>query len=205
MTALSWPGGGIGRELLRLIRPRQARKPLAARFPQFEIGRGSYGDLIVPRYSGDARLRIGAFCSFAAGVQVLLGGEHRSDWATTYPFSEIDPRFAGHRGHPRSKGDVAIGNDVWFGREAMVLSGVTIGDGAVIAARALVAQDVPPYAVVGGVPARTIRMRFAPEIVDRLRALRWWDWPDERIARAMPLMLDRDIEAFLDAAEAGRV
>jgi acetyltransferase-like isoleucine patch superfamily enzyme len=178
---------------------------LAERYPDYEIGRGSYGDLIVVRYPGDARLRMGAYCSVAAEVKVMLGGEHRPDWTTTYPFPARDPRFAAIEGHPRTKGDVVIGNDVWLGREAMILSGVTIGDGAVVGARALVTRDVPPYAIVAGNPAQFVRSRFAPEIVARLLAIRWWDWPEERIARAVPQMLDRDITAFLDAVEAGRL
>ena len=139
------------------------------------------------------------------GAQVMLGGNHRIDWATTYPFSAIDPRFRHFTGHPQSKGDVAIGNDVWVAREAMILSGVTIGDGAVIGARAVVSRDVAPYTVVAGNPAVTVRPRFPEPIVERLQAIRWWDWPDERIAAAMPLLLSDRIEDFLEAAEKGQV
>lgn len=176
---------------------------LAERYPQYRIGRGSYGDLVVARYKGDAQLVMGAWCSVAANVQVMLGGEHRMDWVTTYPFNAMDPRFADLEGHPRTKGDVVIGNDVWLGREAMILSGVTIGDGAVVGARALVTRDVPPYGIVAGNPATLVRKRFDDETIARLLALKWWDWPDDRIAGAVRAMSSRDVNDFLDRAERG--
>ena len=192
--------------LLSRLRRRKGRSPfLADRYPQFSIGRGSYGDLNVVEFGEGTTLKVGNYCSFARGAQVMLGGNHRIDWATTYPFSAIDPRFRHFTGHPQSKGDVAIGDDVWVAREAMILSGVTIGDGAVIGARAVVSRDVAPYTVVAGNPAVTVRPRFPEPIVERLQAIRWWDWPDERIAAAMPLLLSDRIEDFLEAAEKGQV
>jgi chloramphenicol O-acetyltransferase type B len=178
---------------------------LASRYPQHQIGQGSYGDLEVLEFGEGTKLRIGAYCSFAKGSKIFLGGEHRTDWVTTYPFSAIDPRFMAIKGHPRSRGNVVVGNDVWFGREAVVMSGVTIGDGAVVGARALVTKDVPAYAIVSGNPARVVRERFAPEIVARLQATAWWNWPPQRLEAAMALLLDADIEAFLQAAEDGRI
>jgi chloramphenicol O-acetyltransferase type B len=178
---------------------------LAGRYPNYEIGRGSYGDLEVLEFGEGAALRIGAYCSFAKGAQIFLGGEHRTDWVTTYPFTALDKRFAHIKGHPKTRGDVTVGNDVWFGREATVMSGVTIGDGAVIGARALVTKDVPAYGIASGNPARIVRERFAPEIVARLIAAAWWTWEPERIRSAMPLLLNTDIEAFLDAAEQGQI
>lgn len=178
---------------------------LAPRFPQYEIGRGSYGGLQVLEFGEGAKLHVGAYCSFARGVQVFLGGEHRTEWVSTYPFSALDRRFANIKGHPKTRGDVRIGNDVWIGREAMVMSGVTIGDGAVVGARAIVTRDVAPYSIVAGNPAAFVRNRFAPEIVERLLAVSWWDWSAERIDRAVPLLLAKDIEGFLDAAEKGLI
>jgi len=178
---------------------------LGPRFRQYAIGRGSYGGLKVIEFGEGATLRIGAYCSLAAGVQIMLGGEHRSDWVTTYPFSALDQRFASISGHPRTKGDVVIGNDVWIGHEALILSGVKVGDGAVIGARSVVTRDVPPYAIVAGNPAATIRFRFSPEIIDRLLALAWWNWPLQRIEAAMHKLLATDIEDFLTAAENGLI
>src|SRR6185503_3838890 len=106
---------------------------LADKFPGQKIGPFSYGEMIVFRYGdSDANLEIGNYCSFAADVKIFLGGEHRTDWVSTYPFNALHPEFSHIEGHPRSKGDVRIGNDVWLGRGAVVLSGVTIGDGAAI-------------------------------------------------------------------------
>lgn len=198
--------GRVLRRLASRLRGSRANPlMLAPRFPQYTIGRGSYGGLTVLDFGEGATVRIGAYCSFAAGVQVFLGGEHRMDWVSTYPFSALDPRHASIKGHPRTRGDVTIGNDVWVGREAMIMSGVTIGDGAVVGARAVVAKDVPAYGVVAGNPAQFIRTRFSPETVERLLAVAWWNWPPERVDAAVPLLLANDIAAFLDAAERGEL
>ena len=146
-------------------------------------------------------MTIGAFCSISERVQIFLGGEHRVDWTTTYPFSVFWPSARHIDGHPRIRGDVHIGNDVWVGSDVMIMSGVTIGDGAVVGAGTVVTKDVPPYAVVVGNPAMVARLRFSEDIVERLLALRWWDWPDSKIEQLLPLMLSADIGPFLDAAE----
>lgn len=137
--------------------------------------------------NGD-RLKIGKFCSVACGAKFLFtSGNHSLRSLSTYTF----PIFYEQRGlDPKNirdawdnKGDIVIGNDVWIGYEAVILSGVTVGDGAVIGTRAVVTKDVPPYTIVGGVPARPIRRRFDPQTIARLEELRWWDWEEERIAR----------------------
>ena len=133
------------------------------------------------------RLSIGKFCSIACGAKFLFNSaNHALGSLSTYPF----PIFFEEWGLPvedipqawDNKGDIVVGNDVWIGYEAVILAGVTIGDGAVVGARALVTRDVPPYTIVGGVPARPIRKRFDEPAVEALLALRWWDWPEERIA-----------------------
>ena len=149
-------------------------------------------------------LEVGAFCSIAGGVQIFLGGEHRLDWVTTYPFNVLWPAGRQFRGHPRSKGDVTIGNDVWIGAEAVILSGVTIADGAVVGARSVVTRDVPAYTLVAGNPARTVRKRFDDETIEALRALRWWQWDDTRIAEMMPYLLNDDPQALIRAARGRR-
>ena len=176
-------------------------KTLIERHPDWNAGRHSYGDPLLHGWGEGAKLRIGAFCSFASGVQIFLGGEHRTDWVSTYPFNVMWPDAAQFSGHPATKGDVSIGNDVWVGAEAVILSGVTVGDGAVIGARALVTKDVAPYAVVAGNPARQVRRRFTDAQVTRLLAVAWWHWSDERIATLLPLLLADDIDGFLLAAE----
>lgn len=137
--------------------------------------------------NGD-KLKIGKFCSVACGAKFLFtSGNHSLRSLSTYTFPifyeqwGLDPKNI--RDAWDNKGDIVIGNDVWIGYEAVILSGVTVGDGAVIGTRAVVTKDVPPYTIVGGVPARSIRRRFDPQTIARLEELRWWDWEEERIAR----------------------
>lgn len=193
--------------LLHKVREAASEPPLylADRYPQHRIGRKSYGPVEVIAYDQSTKLSVGSHCSFAEGVKIMLGGEHRLDWVTTYPFNALDPRFSHITGHPASKGDVVIGNDVWVGRDAMILSGVTIGDGAAVAARSLVVKDVAAYGVVGGNPARLLRMRFAPETVEALRRIKWWDWDDARIEKAVPVLQSGDVAGFIRAVEEGRL
>lgn len=147
--------------------------------------------------NGD-RLIIGKFCSIACGAKFLFNSaNHSLTSLSTYPF----PIFFEEWGLERAqvtrawdhKGDIVIGNDVWIGYEAVILAGVTIGDGAIIGTRAVVTKDVPPYTIVGGVPAKPIRKRFPGDTIAALLALRWWDWPEERIA------------AHLDAIQSGQI
>jgi acetyltransferase-like isoleucine patch superfamily enzyme len=150
--------------------------------PRIRVGRFTYGNPAFRLWSSGERIEIGAFCSIADGVTIFGGGEHNTHWVTTFPLRiALGEDGAGLDGHPASKGPTLIGNDVWIGDGATILSGVTIGDGAVVGAGAVVAQDVPPYHVVAGNPARQVRARFAPEVVAALLRIRWWDWPLERI------------------------
>ncbi|GAO40110.1 putative acetyltransferase [Sphingomonas changbaiensis NBRC 104936] len=192
---------------VRLAKLRGKEPPLnytAARLPQYPVGRGTYGVPRVFDYPNNASLRIGAFTSIAADVSIFLGGNHHPEWVSTFPFGAMWSEHH-HPEQPATRGDVIIGNDVWIGRGAMIMSGVTIGDGAVIGAAALVAKDVPPYTIAVGNPARNVRQRFSPETVDRLLAIRWWDWPDDRIRRAAAKLQSPDIEGFIAAVEAGEV
>ena len=100
-----------------------------------------------------------------------------------------------------NKGDIVIGNDVWIGYEAVIMAGVHIGNGAIIAARAVVTKDVPPYTIVGGVPARPIRKRFEEETIRKLETLKWWDWPAKKIRRCLPYIGEGDINRLLQIAE----
>lgn len=169
---------------------------LAHRFPQYSIGRGTYGDLSV-RFQDGAVLTIGSYTSIASNVKVFLGGEHRADWVTTYPFSELNDKAKHIKGHPKSKGNVVIGSDVWIGTDAIILSGVKIGDGAIVGAGSVVARDVPPYAIVAGNPARIIKYRFSQDVIDKLLAIQWWTWPIDRIEMALPDLLNEDIIYFI--------
>lgn len=166
-------------------------------FSDYSIGRYTYGKPKIYSWNGETKLSIGSFCSISEEVAILLGGEHRTDWVSTYPFNVVFA--AGHPtpGHPATKGDIAIGNDVWIGRGAVILSGVTIGDGAVIAAQSVVTKAVEPYTIVGGNPARPIRARFTPEQVAALLQIAWWDWPLEAIREAFPLLQSERIDEFI--------
>jgi acetyltransferase-like isoleucine patch superfamily enzyme len=175
---------------------------LQERFPEYQFGRGTYdSDLQIFSWGEGATLRIGSFCSIAPGVQILIGGEHRVDLVTTYPFNVFWKAGKQIKGHPVTKGDVDIGNDVWIAKEAMILSGVKIGDGAVIGARAVVAKDVPPYAIVVGNPARVIRHRFDREAIQKLLEIKWWNWDDAQIVEFLPKLLSDDTAAFFEAAD----
>lgn len=137
--------------------------------------------------NGDT-LRIGKFCSIACGAKFLFASaNHTQTSVSTYPFpiffEEWDLDIGDVTLAWDHKGDIVIGNDVWIGYEAVVMAGVTIGDGAIIGARAVVTKDVPPYTIVGGVPARKIRRRFSDNVIARLLELKWWDWPAEQIQR----------------------
>jgi acetyltransferase-like isoleucine patch superfamily enzyme len=170
-----------------------------------EIGAHSYGvprvlvwDLGGRKTSG--RVIIGRYCSIAGQVTFLTGGNHRTDFVSTYPFRAcwgLDG--ASEDGNPYSKGDIRVGHDVWIGEGASVLSGVAIGHGAVVAAYSVVADDVPPYTIVGGVPARAIRQRFTPEQIEALLRIAWWDWPEAKVLDAVPLLNGGDVQAFIDS------
>lgn len=168
-------------------------------YAAFDIGEWTYGAPVVGGLGDRESLKIGKFCSISTEVAIMAGGEHRWDWVTTYPFSDACEDARGFKGHPGSKGPVMIGNDVWIAHRVIILSGVTIGDGAVVGAGSVVAKDVPPYAIVVGNPARVVRYRFSEEQIAALLEIRWWDWPMEKIRGAWPLLLNNDIDAFIQA------
>jgi virginiamycin A acetyltransferase len=149
-------------------------------------------------FRGD-RLVIGRYCALATGVTfVMNGGNHRTAGVSTFPFPIFEAwrgRWDGEMDFP-TRGDTVVGNDVWVGYDALVMPGVRIGDGAIVATRSVVTADVPPYAVVGGNPARVIRTRFDEATVERLLRIRWWDWPPERVAEAIPLISGADVDAL---------
>lgn len=181
----------------RLIRKMFRKKSWTDRY---SVGRGTYGAPEVRRWGDEATLKVGAFCSIAVDVTIFLGGNHRIDWITTYPFPVLRESAKGIKGHPATKGDVIIGNDVWIAAGATILSGVCIGDGAVIGACAVVTKDVPPYGIVAGNPAKLIRLRFSEEEIETLEKMAWWNWPDAKIDAAMPLLLAGNVAALRDFA-----
>lgn len=158
---------------------------------------------------GPERLVIGKYCAIASGTRFLMAGaEHPSMGVSTYPFTMFGGEWAERTldivtAMP-SRGDTIVGNDVWFGFEALIMPGVRIGDGAIIAAGATVTADVPPYTVVGGNPARPIRQRFDDADIVRLRSAAWWDWPVDLVtAHARTIMAGTPAEIERIAVEHG--
>ena len=150
--------------------------------------------------NGD-RLKIGKFCSIACGAKFLFtSANHALGSLSTYPFPIFFEEWGLDAKDIRQawdkRGDIVIGNDVWIGFEAVIFSGVTVGDGAIIGSRAVVTKDVPPYTIVGGAPARPIRRRFEDAVIEKLEALRWWDWDEEAIRRAIPAIQSGDLAAL---------
>ena len=195
------------------LKPLLARRPPAVGAHTVDVGAYSYySDFQDPLaffernvcyhfgYAG-ARLRIGRFCAIAHGTTLMMAdANHAMAGPSTFPF----PIFGGAwaeampmRAMPfPERGDTVVGNDVWLGHECLLMPGVTVGDGAIVAARAVVSRDVPPYAVVAGNPARVVRLRFSDDEIARLLALAWWDWPPEALARALPVVVHGDVAAL---------
>ena len=152
-------------------------------------------------FMGD-KLIIGKFCAIAKDVKFIMNGaNHKISGASTYPFSIF--RNGWEKVMPEIKdlplkGDTVIGNDVWLGYDALIMPGIKIGDGAIIASRSVVTKDVPPYAVVGGNPAKLIKLRHSEEEIEKLLALKWWNWPVEKITANLKLITGGDIRALLN-------
>ena len=167
-------------------------------------GKYTYGRPNVLWSNDNAKLTVGKFCSIGEDVNIYLGGNHRTDWVTTYPFGHINKEifnsFDG-KGHPSTKGNVTIGNDVWISKNVTIMSGVTIGDGAVIANNSHVVKNVEPYSLVGGNPAKLIKYRFTEEQIKKLLEIKWWDWDDEKINKFVPLLCNENIDKFLEAVK----
>lgn len=145
------------------------------------------------------KLIIGKFCSIACGAKFLFNSaNHRMTSLSTYPFPLFFEEWELEKKNVTeswdNKGDIIVGNDVWIGYEALILAGVTIGDGAIIGARALVTKDVAPYTIVGGIPAKPIRKRFPEEIITELLKIEWWNWPEEKIAKNIEAIQSGHIE-----------
>lgn len=164
----------------------------------WDIGEHTYG---VPKVleAGMAGLKIGRFCSIAAGTTLILAN-HNINTVTTFPFTSLKKYWPGARRDNiqdhHTNGDIIIGNDVWIGSNSTIMSGVTIGDGAVIAANSVVTKDVSPYSIVGGTPARLLRMRHDEKVVEDLLEIKWWNWSDEIIDERIKHLLS-DVNEFI--------
>lgn len=160
------------------------------------IGKHSYSAGIVK--GGLSSVTIGNFCSIGENVVFDAGMQHNLKNITTSPINQLFPDVEGLVGkHPITKGSIIIENDVWIGEGALVMGGVTISTGAVIGAHAVVTNNVGLYEVVGGVPARHIKYRFTTKQIDKILALKWWAWDDQKIKENAHLIMSEDIEKFL--------
>lgn len=145
------------------------------------------------------KLVIGKFCQIAVGTTFIMAdSNHAMTGFSTYPFF-IFTHMDQHLPSLPKKGDTVIGNDVWFGTNAVIMPGVTIGDGAIIGAYAVVTKDVEPYTIVAGNPARFVRQRFQKEIVEELQQIQWWNWEDEKVFRNIPAITSNDLQKLRDA------
>jgi acetyltransferase-like isoleucine patch superfamily enzyme len=163
--------------------------------PNISIGEFTYGNPEFIQY-GKLPVSIGKFSSIANDVKILCGGEHHTETCTTFPFDVLLQR---NDLAPLNQVDfpIQIGNDVWIGHGAMILSGVTIGDGAVIGARTVVSKDIPPYAVAVGSPVQIKRYRYPEHTIKELLEQKWWDRSEEEIERLIPYLMGEDVEQLL--------
>ena len=168
-------------------------------------GKYTYGKPNILWENKKAKLVVGKFCSIAGNVKIYLGGNHRTDWVTTYPFGTVyKDKFnlfnVDEHGHPATKGNVIIGNDVWIGDNVTIMSGVTIGDGVVIANNSHVVKNIEPYSIIGGNPAKLIKYRFTLEQIEKLLQIKWWNWDDNKINKFTPLLCNENIDNFINSA-----
>jgi acetyltransferase-like isoleucine patch superfamily enzyme len=151
-----------------------------------------------------SKLIVGKYCSIGYNSKFFLGGNHRHDWITTYPFhvkeahnnDVFDSLEKEINGYPLSNGDIIIGNDVWFGENVTVMSGVKIGDGAVVGTNSTVVRDVKPYSIIGGHPAKHIKYRFNDDVIEKLLDIKWWDIEELKLNALLPYMCNNDIDTF---------
>lgn len=147
------------------------------------------------------KLVFGKFCAIAAQTRFIMTGDHKLDAISTYPFPVFKNGWeeAYDIYNLPIKGDIIVGNDVWFGYDCLIKNGVTIGNGAIIASRAVVVKDVPAYSIVAGNPAKVVKMRFDPATIERLQNIAWWDWDIAKINKHLGLICNLDVD-LLEAA-----
>ena len=160
----------------------------------------SYGNPYILWNNKDAKLKIGKFCSIASNVKIYLGGNHNVKHITTYPFGHIHKDIFPFNNvhHPSTNGDVIIGNDVWIADNVTIMSGVKIGDGAIICNNSHVVKDVMPYSLTGGNPAKHIKYRFTEEQIQKLLLIKWWDFPEEKLNKYLNLLCNENIDNFIN-------
>ena len=160
---------------------------------RLQVGKHTYGKPKIISFLADDRVVIGKFCSIGEEVTIVASGEHVINRISTFP---LKSRFGSKEVDSRRKGPVIIGNDVWIGTKSVILSNVSIGDGAVVGAASVVTRSVPPYAVVAGVPAKILRYRFTEDQIRKLLEIAWWNWEEEKILANIEHFYG-DVELFI--------
>jgi len=169
------------------------------------VGKYTYGIPRIDNYrNSERKVIIGSYCSIGPDVRMITGGIHPPHWVSTYPIRDFMGVDIPYDGLPASNGDIVIGNDVWIGTGVTILSGVTIGHGAIIATGSVVTKDIPPYAIVGGVPARVIKYRFDEAQIKALLDIAWWNWPDEKVKSNIHLLSNTTINEFIQTHAIGQ-
>jgi chloramphenicol O-acetyltransferase type B len=180
-------------------RAYSSRAKFLKQYPEYKIGAGTYGLPIVLDWKEGTTLEIGSYCSISRNVQIFLGGIHRTNWVSTFPFPKFYPELAELiPSFGITKGDVIIGSDVWLCRNCTIMSGVRVGHGAIVATGSIVTKDVPPYAVVAGNPARVIKYRFDQLTIDQFLETAWWNWPEDEIREIAHLMCKDNFNDFFE-------
>jgi len=188
-----------------LNKPQRSLERFKKRYPNYKIGSNCYGTPQVKHPHPDATLTIGSYCSIAKNVQIFLGGNHRIDWVSTYPFPTFFEEGKNIEFDVTSKGSVTIGSDVWLCENSTVLSGVTVGHGAVVANGAIVTKHVAPYSIVAGNPAKHIRWRFDEKTRILLLESAWWNWPEEEVIKIIPLLCSDNVDGFINYAKSRKL
>jgi len=191
------------RKILGLIPDVSKDREITLSGKSISIGRYTYGyeNTEILTWNENVKISIGQFCSIACGLKLYCGGNHRTDWISTFPFGhmfESETNIKPVLGTPTTNGDIFIGNDVWIGRDVTILSGIKIGDGAVIAANSHVVSNVNPYSVVGGNPAKQIKQRFSAEVIEQLLKIKWWNYPIEKIEEIVPFLCNQNEKSISD-------
>ena len=193
---------GLFRQLRTKLGLRKAKPTDRWPYPGITIGRHSYG--VTPQsvhgYDATSVLNVGAFCSIAEEVLFFVRSNHPTHLPSTFPLEIYVSRTKRSKDDLVSKGPINIGNDVWIGRRAVIMSGVTIGNGAVIGACSVVTKDIPPYAIAVGNPAKVVKYRFSQATIDRMQKLQWWTWSDDKIRENMDFFM-RPVDEFQEEPE----
>ncbi len=181
----------------KISEPQKSQNDFQKKYPNYTLGKNTYGLPIVYDWHESSTLQIGSYCSISSNVKIYLGGHHRMDWISTYPFPAFFDSVKHIKDYGGTNGNVIIGSDVCIYANVTILSGISIGNGAVIANGSVVTKDVADYEIVGGNPARHIKYRFNEETRCELLKTSWWDWEQQEILKISDILCSQDIGQLL--------